>query len=296
MPEVEQHLVSYIKDINNKPLLSSERERALSIIIQDRVSIHSRIKDISKRKKAEKEDCIFGNAIEEITTHNLRLVLKEAFRFSKATGVSTKDLIGAGNLGLVKAAYLYDAEKHNTKFSTYATYWIRQSMFEAIHASGIVKIPVHILNGRYRHNKLMEAKDFTDKEIMEEMEISEKQLFRIRDANVSSISLDQEIPWGENSVSTVGDFIADEKAVDPSHGISSQDQYGYLYEAMNELDDVSKDIISAQILSDDKVQLRQLGEKYGKSGERIRQIREKALRSLRKKIEYKMKHGSISNR
>ena len=128
------------------------------------------------------------------------------------------------------------------------------------------------------------------------MEISEKQLFRIRDANVSSVSLDQEISWGENSVSTVGDFIADEKAVDPSHGISSQDQYSYLYEAMGELDDVSKDIISAQLLSDDKVQLRQLGEKYGKSGERIRQIREKALKSLRKKIQYKMKHGLISNR
>lgn len=297
--EVEEQLASYIQDINNKPLLSSERERILSKTIQDRIAVHSRIKDENKRREAENADSIFGQAVEELTTHNLRLVIKEAFRFSRATGVSPKDLIGAGNIGLMKAAYLYDAATHNTKFSTYATYWIRQAMFETVHTSGVVKVPIHILNGRHRHNKLMEAKDLSDKELMEEMEISEKQLQRIRDANISVVSLDQEVSWNggeDDNVTTIGDFIADEKAVDPSQGAVSQDQYNYLYEAMDELDDMSKDIVSAQILADDKVQLRELGKKYGKTGERIRQIREKALQSLRKKIEYKMKHGALKDR
>jgi RNA polymerase sigma factor (sigma-70 family) len=296
--EIEEKLALYIKDINDKPLLSFDQETALSKTIQARMAVHSKIEDEDKRKESEKADSVLGKAIDDLTTHNLRLVIKEAFKFSRATGVSPKDLIGSGNLGLIKAAYLYDAAEHGTRFSTYATYWIRQAMFEAIHTSGVVKIPIHILNGRHRHNKLLEEGVIDDQDVMDEMDINEKQLQRIRDANVSVVSLDQEVSWGsdDDHASTIGDFIADEKAIDPSQGAVSQDQYRYLYEALDELDEMSKDIVTAQLMSDDKVQLRELGKKYGKTGERIRQIREKALQSLRKKIEYKMKHGSIKER
>jgi len=292
--ELDLKLATYIQEINSKPLLSFDQERELSKKIQSRLAVHSSIKDEKKRKLHENKDSVLGKAIEELTTYNLRLVIKEAFKFSKATGVNVKDLIGSGNIGLIKGAYLYDSEGHNTRFSTYATYWIRQAMFEIVHSSGAVTVPIHILNGRYRHNKLVESGMVSDKDIMKEMEIDEAKLKRIRDANIRVVSMDQEVSWShsEDSSATFGDFIPDDKAESPSEGAASKDQYGYLYEAMDELDDMSKDVISAQILADDKVQLREIGKKYGVTGERIRQIREKALKALRKKIEYKTKHGS----
>lgn len=293
MPELDEKIVSYIQEMNEIPLLTFEEEKELSSIIQARLANYTSIKDIIKRKKTEKADNILSKAIEKLSSSNLRLVIKEAFKFSKTTGVDIKDLIGAGNFGLMKSVYLYDAKTHNTRFSTYAIYWIRQAMFETIHTSGIIQIPIHILNGRYRHNKLKEDGMTSDQDVMKELEIDEDQLKRIKDANISVISLDQEINDTGGTITTVGDLIADEKAVNPSENASSQDQYRYLYEALAELDDMSRDIVSAQILQDDKLQLKELGKKYGKTGERIRQIREKALKTLSKKIEYKTKFASF---
>ena len=291
--EIEEKLAVYIQEINNKPLLTINEEKELSKTVQERLAIHASIEDEEDRRNSENSDEILGKAIEKFVSHNLKLVIKEAFRFSKATGTNLKDLIGSGNLGLLKAVYLYDYDKYSTKFSTYATYWIRNTMFEAVHSGGMVKIPVHILNGRYRHNKILEDGDLSDEDIMKEMNIDVNQLKRIKDANISVVSLDQEIRWKtEQNITTVGDLIPDKNAVNPSENAESQDQYNYLYEAMDELDEESRDIVSAQILADDKIQLRELGKKYGKTGERIRQIKEKALRTLRKKIEIKIKHGT----
>jgi len=290
--EIEEKLAVYIQEINHRPLLDTTEEQSLSKTIQGRLEVHSAIEDEDKRRASENNDEVLGKAIDTFVSHNLRLVIKEAFKFNRATGVNLKDLIGSGNLGLLKAVYLYDYSKYKTKFSTYATYWIRNAMFETVHSGGVVKIPVHILNGRYRHNKLLENGEVSDETIMKAMSIDEDQLKRIRDANVSVISLDQEVRWKtEQNITTVGDLIPDENAIDPSESAGSKDQYQYLYDAMEELDEESRDIISAQILADDKVQLRALGEKYGKTGERIRQIREKALKTLRKKIEIRTKQA-----
>lgn len=296
--EISKELATYISEVSNKPLLTFEQERELSKVIQTRLAIHARIKDEKKRKKAENKDFVLGKAIEDITTHNLLLVIKEAFKFSRSNGVDVKNLIAAGNFGLIKAAYLYAPETHNTRFSTYATYWIRQTIFEAVHTNGIIRVPIHILNGKYRHNKINENGIVSDKAIMKEMDIGEKQLKRIRDSNIKMICLDQEISCGnsEDSNPTIGDFIADDNAKSPSEEAMNQDQYDYLHESMNELDDMSKDIVSAQYLADDKIQLRKLGLKYGLTGERIRQIKEKALKTLRKKIKYKMEHGSAEEK
>jgi RNA polymerase primary sigma factor len=293
MEELDEKQALYIKEMNDLPLLTFEREKELSKIIQGRIALYAHIKDDEKRLKAEQKDSVLRKAIDEIVTYNLRLVIKEAFKFSKNTGVDIKDLIGSGNIGLVKAASLYDSDKYNNRFSTYATYWIRQSLFETVHASGPVKVPTHILNGRYRHNKLTENGITNEQDIMDELEVNEIQFKRIKNANISVVSLDQNIDngSGDDKVTTVADLMADEKAVDPSDGAASQDQYNYLYDALSELDEMSRDIVSAQILSHDKIQLSELGKKYGKTGERIRQIRDKALDSLRKKIEYKTKFG-----
>jgi RNA polymerase sigma factor (sigma-70 family) len=290
--QIDEKLATYVKEMNDKPLLSPEREIELSNAIQLRLAIYAHIQDETERHKAENQDENLGKLIEEITTHNLRLVIKEAFRFSKTTGANVKDLIGHGNIGLMTAAYMYNAAKFGTRFSTYATYWIRQAMFEAVHNIGGVTIPTHIINGRYRLSKLMENGIVTDADIMEELEINENQLKRIRIAEeVSEISMDQEVGNGQDGNTTnltVGDLIADDKAVDPSDCGDPQEKYRYLYDALGELDEQSRDIITAQLMLDDKVHLRELGEKYGKTGERIRQIRKNALEQLRKKLGKKM--------
>jgi len=295
MPELDEKFVGYIKEIESKPLLTKEQEFELAHTIQDRLKVHSKIKSEIRRKKSENKDKILGKAIETLTTHNLRLVIKEAFAFARATGVNVQDLIGSGNLGLIKTAYLYNPEKFNTRFSTYATYWIRQAMFIAVHSSGLITVPIHILNGRFQHNKLIEEGVTNNKTLMRELEVNKEGLKRIKSSNVHVISLDQEVgndkENGSCSVNTLGDLIPDPKAVDPSQWVSDKDKYVYLHESMDELDDMSRDIVSAQILEQDKTQLSKLGKKYGVTGERIRQIREKALKALRKKIEYKTKLG-----
>lgn len=290
MSELDLTLVTYVKKMNKTPLLPFEKERELSGIIQSRRNIHSHIKNEKERETALAKDTVLSKAINELTTSNLRLVIKEAFKFSKSTGVDVRDLIGSGNVGLMKSAYLYDAETHNTRFSTYSTYWIREAMFDAVHGSGAVTVPIHILNGRYRHNKLKENdKNISDKEVMNQMKIDENQLKKIKEANYKVMSLDMEIKSDSGEHSTViGDLIADTKSTSPFDKTSTSDGYDYLYEALAGLDTMSRDIITAQILQDDKIQLKKLGEKYGKTGERIRQIREKALKKLRKRLKNKV--------
>jgi len=294
--ELDQQVVLYVKEIESKPLLTKDQELELAKTIQSRLAFHAKIKDEEDRKAEEQKDSVLGQALETLTVHNLKLSIKEAFTFSKNTGVNVQELIGAGNLGLMKAAYLYNPVEFNTRFATYATYWIRQAMFEVVHGNGIISVPIHILNGKFRHNKLIEQGVTNSKTLMRELEVNKDGLKRIRDSNVSILSLDQEInthsdSQGDSGISTLGDLLPDEKAADPSKEASDKDKYNYLYEAMEELDDMSKDIISAQILQDDKIQLRELGKKYGVTGERIRQIRVMALNKLRKKIERRTKVG-----
>ena len=271
---------SFVKEIKDLPFLTAERELELGTIIQTQ--------EDSKQK---------SEAIVELVEHNLRLVLKEAFKYSHVSSVPVEELYNAGRLGLIRAAYKYNPVEFKSRFSTYATPWIQQGMRESIHSNGPVYIPLHIINGKYRKNRMIEENgDMTDAQIMGELSLTAIQLERINMANVSSVSLNATVGNDNDDTTTVGDLMADESAEIPGvNGIEDQ-RYEYLEDAMSELDDMSKEIIMSQILYADKVKLSDLGKRYGISGERVRQIKTNALAKLKKKIQCRMSlNGEIAH-
>ena len=290
--ENSEQITPYIDKIKDIPLLSFEEERAFSIIIQERLAIIGAISDEEAKLDAEKNDLILDKAIKDLTTPNLRLVIKEAIDLYRKAKVSLKDLIGYGNYGLIKAAYKYDAEKFKTKFSTYATYWIRQEMYGFINNSHVVSIPFNILDLRQKYNKMMDVnKDLSDSELIEELDITQKNLQRAKDSNVTSVSLSQVIMnEGDSNIVTIGDLIVDEKDI-PSDALEKKDKYAIMMEAIQELDPMSREIVCSQLLDSDKSNLTELGLKYNLSAERIRQLKEKALLALRRAIKRKSKLG-----
>lgn len=276
--------------------MNIQKDIATFIVAMGKVPLltHAEEQDLAKVIKVNKEGRVRDNAIKKFAESNLRLVLKEAFKISNKTGLELKDLIGYGCIGLMKAIYKYNP-KYGTRFSTYAIPWIQQGMRDYMYKnSGPVQVPIHIINGLSKHKKLMD-KDGTkknDDEIMSELQIDSSFLKRIKKAYISSVSLDQEQTCNNTDDGrTFEETIPDENAVDPSLAAESSDKYGDLYAAMNELDSISQEIVTAQFLDSDKVQLDKLGKKYGVTGERVRQIKVKALRTLRKKIQRRIKFG-----
>lgn len=275
--ELDETTIAYIRQANEFALLTVQREKELAKIIRS-------YKTGKMRQKA----------IHELISHNLKLVIKEAFRYAKKTGLEFKDFIGSGNEGLIKAAEKFNPQKFKTKFSTYATYWIREAMQDHTYKNmSVVTVPVHISNGVAKHKKIMErGVAMTDKQLRKELSVSESGLQRIKGAHISSVSLQQTVNHGgDGDEITIGDTLPDENAIDPSENSSSNDDFDFLYEALEELDETSKNIVMAQFLQGDKAKLGKLGKRFSVTGERIRQIRESALKMLRKKIEIKRKHG-----
>ena len=261
---------TFLKDIKTLPLLTAKRERELGIIIQ-------------KHKPGKQKSA----AIVELVEHNIKLAVSEAYSYSRRSSVPVEELYNAGKVGLIRAAYDYNPQKFNTRFSTYATPWIRQGIREIIHGNGPVKIPLHIINGLYRKKRAVESNgEMTDKQIRNKLELTQAQLDRINKANVSSISLNTPLSAGheKDGFATLGDVLPDANARIPGEDGLNDSRYDFLFDAMDELDEVSRDIVKSQVLNADKVKLSDLGSKYGITGERVRQIKEKALRQLKKKI------------
>ena len=270
--------LAYIRSLGEYLPLPAKRERELGIIIQ-------RMKGGKARLEARNE----------LIKHNLKLVVKEAFAFSRKNyTISVSEFIGAGNEGIIKASEKFDPVKHGTKFSTYASYWIKQAMNRLVYKNTYpVSVPEYISNGLARKSRA-ETKNrakngdkiMTTKELAQALDVDEKRIKKLEKAKIKHFSLDHA---GETSTDDgeekLGDMIADEKAVDPRKGVSDQDDYERLYRAMESLDPKSQEIIKARFLGADIVRLKQLGKKFGVSHERIRQISEKALETLRKKLE-----------
>jgi RNA polymerase primary sigma factor len=283
MSEYSEQINGYLNEMKDIPLLTLEDEIKLSKIIRERLALLETISDPVERQKAEKSDKILENAINSLVTPNLRLCIKEALDLYKKTKTSVKDLVGYGNLGLIRAAYRYEAEKYNTKFSTYATYWIRMEMYKYINSCHVVTIPFNVLELRQKYNKMVgEENKVSDSQIMQELDVTSKKLQKAKDANVSSVYMSYIVSGdnGDGNPLTVGDLIADENE-SPSDTIERQDEYALLMEAMSQLDPMSREIICAQMLDPNKVNLSDLGKRFNLSAEAIRLTRDKALKKLK---------------
>ena len=254
----------YLKEIGHVPLLTAEEEVALA-----------------QRMEAGDEDA--RHRLEEA---NLRLVVSIAKRYV-GRGMMFLDLIQEGNLGLLKAVEKFDYSK-GYKFSTYATWWIRQAITRAIaDQARTIRIPVHMVETinklvRISRQLLQElGRDPRPEEIAKEMGISVARVHEIMKIAQEPVSL--ETPIGEEEDSHLGDFIEDEAAPAPAEAASFMLLREQLEEVLETLTDREKNVLRLRFgLEDGRSRtLEEVGQSFGVTRERIRQIEAKALRKLR---------------
>ena len=256
----------YLREIGRVPLLTADEELALAL-------------------RMEQGD---QDAKKELAEANLRLVVSIARRYV-GRGMSLLDLIQEGNLGLIKAVEKFDYKK-GFKFSTYATWWIRQAITRAIaDQARTIRIPVHMVETinkliRVSRQLLQElGREPTPAEIGKEMGFSEEKVREIQKISQDPVSL--ETPIGEEEDSHLGDFIEDHDAPAPADAAS----YAMLREKLNEvlagLSMRERKVLELRFgLKDGRQRtLEEVGQFFGVTRERIRQIEAKALRRLRSK-------------
>lgn len=254
----------YLKDIGKVPLLSADDEIELA------------------RKMMDGDE----SAKRELSVANLRLVVSIAKRYV-GRGMQFLDLIQEGNLGLMKAVEKFDYQK-GFKFSTYATWWIRQAITRAIaDQARTIRIPVHMvetINKVVRVQRLLlqqYGREPTPEEIAKEMGIPEQRVVEIQKISQDPVSL--ETPIGEEEDSHLGDFIEDEQALAPTDVVASNLLKEQLLEILDTLTPREEKVLRLRYgLDDGKPRtLEEVGKEFNVTRERIRQIEAKALRKLR---------------
>ena len=254
----------YLKEIGKVPLLSMDEEKVLA----------------ERMEKGDKE------AKKRLAEANLRLVVSIAKRYV-GRGMLFLDLIQEGNLGLIKAVDKFDYKK-GFKFSTYATWWIRQAITRAIaDQARTIRIPVHMVE---TINKFIRAqrqllqdlgREATPEEIAEYMQLPLDKIREIQKISQEPVSL--ETPIGEEEDSHLGDFIQDDNMPVPAEAAAFTLLKEQLYDVLNTLSDREQKVLRLRFgLEDGRARtLEEVGKEFNVTRERIRQIEAKALRKLR---------------
>ena len=257
---------SYLHEIGKIPLLTKDEEVILA-------------------KRMEEGD---QEAVQLLITANLRLVVSVAKKYIK-NGLELLDLIQEGNMGLMKAVDKFEYKK-GFKFSTYATWWIRQAITRAIaDQARTIRIPVHMIETINKYYKVQSSltatlgRKPTDEEIANEMEIDVIKVPEIMKIaqNPSSLST----PIGEEKDNELQDTIEDKSSLSPEELATSEYLRGQMSEILDELQDREKRVLALRFGLEDGINrtLEEVGKEFGVTRERIRQIEAKALRKLKEK-------------
>jgi len=257
---------SYLYEIGRIPLLTGEEE----VILAKRI------------EKGDKE------ATQLLITANLRLVVSIAKKYSKSN-LELLDLIQEGNIGLMRAVEKFDYTK-GFKFSTYATWWIRQAITRAIaDQARTIRIPVHMIETINKFNKTSNilatklGRPATDEEIAKEMDIEIEKIAEIRKIKQNPTSL--ATPIGEEKDSKLQDIIPDDWSQSPEDYATGEYLKNQLRDILDSLQDRERRVLSLRFGLDDGVSrtLEEVGKEFGVTRERIRQIEAKALKKLKEK-------------
>ena len=285
----------YLKEIGKVDLLTSEQEVALAQTMVRGQEVQKPLEEMQAegieldpeaKKAMEKEIKAGERAKQSLAEANLRLVVSIAKRYV-GRGMLFLDLIQEGNLGLIKAVEKFDYTK-GYKFSTYATWWIRQAITRAIaDQARTIRIPVHMVETinkviRVSRQLLQElGHDPTPEEISEEMNMPVDKVREILKIAQEPVSL--ETPIGEEEDSHLGDFIPDEDASEPSEAASFTLLKEQLVEVLSTLTPREEKVLKLRFgIEDGRTRtLEEVGKEFNVTRERIRQIEAKALRKLR---------------
>ncbi|WP_321531643.1 sigma-70 family RNA polymerase sigma factor [uncultured Desulfuromonas sp.] len=255
----------YLHDIQKSKLLTAEEERALA----------TRVEAGDEQARAK------------MIESNLRLVVKIAKRYMNR-GLPFLDLIEEGNMGLIKAVERFQVAKE-CRFSTYATWWIRQSIERAlVNQSRTIRLPVHVSDNV---NRMLKA----TKEVLKKLnhEPSEEQIAEAMGAPVEEVRRLQQLvkktysiehPLGDNDNYSLMDTLEDSSVINPAELLENQDQYDFVNKWLSSLKENERDILMLRFgLNDCEPEtLDTIGKRYGVTRERIRQIEAKSLDKLRR--------------
>ena len=295
---IEDPVRMYLKEIGKVPLLSAEEEIELAQHMENGVVAKEKIAILRKREAEDGEDNseeiaelqkdadLGDEAKKRLAEANLRLVVSIAKRYV-GRGMLFLDLIQEGNLGLIKAVEKFDYRK-GYKFSTYATWWIRQAITRAIaDQAGTIRIPVHMVETinkliRISRQLLQElGREPSPEEIAVEMNMPVERVREILKISQEPVSL--ETPIGEEEDSHLGDFIQDDNVPVPADAAAFTLLKEQLEEVLGTLTEREQKVLTLRFgLEDGRARtLEEVGKEFNVTRERIRQIEAKALRKLR---------------
>ncbi len=265
----------YLKEIGSVPLLTAEEEIQLGTLKEN---------GTPEEQKYAKDKLIEAN---------LRLVVSIAKRYT-GRGMSFLDLVQEGNLGLIKGVEKFDATK-NFKISTYATWWIRQSVTRALaDQARTIRVPVHMVETINKMTKMQRkltlelGTEPTVQQLAEAMDMTEKKVEEIMQIAREPASL--QTPIGEEDDTNLGDFVADTLVLTPEKNIEKVMLREQLKTILKDLNKRERDVITLRFGLDDQhpKTLEEVGVLFGVTRERIRQIEAKAIRKLRNPMRSKL--------
>lgn len=270
----------YLRQIAQYPLLTPAEEIRLAAEI----------------KKGSK------SAATEMIRANLRLVVKIARDYANL-GLPLLDLISEGNIGLMKAVERFDPAKGG-KLSTYGSWWIKQSIKRALANQGkTIRLPVHLVDKIAKIRRVGAGlsdelgREATDEEIAEEIGMNAGKVTLLKQASIRPASLDA--PIGEDDATEFGEMVGDVMAVDPFENLSDKDIHMEVGDLLSKLDERERKIINARFGLDgsEPITLEEVGEKFGVTRERIRQLQNIALSKMRRSLNKleKMNQGALAH-
>ncbi|MFV9503929.1 MAG: sigma-70 family RNA polymerase sigma factor [Oscillochloridaceae bacterium umkhey_bin13] len=295
---IEDSVQLYLHEIGQVPLLNAEEERNLAMQITRSKEARQRIANEDyatgrERMQLEVEIARGEDARRKLIQANLRLVVSVAKKYI-GSPMAFMDLVQEGNIGLMRAVEKFDYTKGN-RFSTYATWWIRQAVTRSIaEQSRLIRLPVHLSESIvhlrraiYRLEQELEREP-TAEELAHAMGMSLRKIKRLLQASTQPVSLEQ--PLNNESEGRVGEVLADESLETPMEIAAANMLHAELSAALNDLPDRERKILQLRygLLDGQRRTLEEVGVAFGITRERTRQIEAEALRRLR--------HPSVGNR